>query len=61
VNYYKSIDTDRNGVLSIDELLKFCQSAGMTNVNAEQLRALDKDGSGSVGFQEFLSWYNIAS
>jgi Ca2+-binding EF-hand superfamily protein len=56
--YYDSIDTDKNGVLSMDELLKFCQTAGM-NVTAEQLRGLDKDGSGSIGFEEFLTWYRI--
>jgi hypothetical protein len=53
--YFDSIDTNHDGVLSMPELMTFCKSVGM-NVTEEQLKVLDKDGSGSIDFEEFLIW-----
>jgi hypothetical protein len=53
--YFDSIDKNHDGILSLDELKTFCKSVGM-NVSEAQLKTLDKDGSGSIDFEEFLIW-----
>lgn len=59
LDYFQSVDVDQSGMLSFDEVMKFCRAQGM-NVTEEQLKGLDQDGSGAISFEEFLQWYRIA-
>jgi Ca2+-binding EF-hand superfamily protein len=57
LEFFNSVDTDANGTLSIAEIKTFCDSQGFP-IDVDQLiAALDKDKSGNIGFEEFLTWY----
>eukprot|EP00929_Paragymnodinium_shiwhaense_P007497 TRINITY_DN111419_c0_g1_i1.p1 TRINITY_DN111419_c0_g1~~TRINITY_DN111419_c0_g1_i1.p1 ORF type:complete len:863 (+),score=300.88 TRINITY_DN111419_c0_g1_i1:117-2705(+) len=54
---FDSYDEDGGGELSTDELSKLMSSMGFTPLRSmitEALAAVDEDGSGSIGFEEFI-------
>ncbi|XP_022782195.1 calcineurin subunit B-like [Stylophora pistillata] len=56
---FKKYDTDENGHLSKKEALCLLKDdLGMDNKQAEACYLLvDKDGGGSISFEEFFSWF----
>jgi len=53
-------DTDRSGLLDVEELVAVTKALG-TEFTKDELRAvfdlLDRDGSGSIEFNEFRTWF----
>jgi hypothetical protein len=56
---FDSIDSDGNGTLEADEIGQLCANMGAKLTEHElrlAMRAIDKDGSGEVSFDEFSAW-----
>ena len=59
LQYFQGLDKDGDGTLSAEEIEAFSRASN-TPIDINQvMAALDKDGSGSIGFVEFLTWYRI--
>ena len=61
-DWFVKVDKDKSGTLELNELTKAKWPKGikMTNETAIRLmRIFDIDGSGSIGFYEFLALYNF--
>eukprot|EP01043_Picozoa_sp_COSAG02_P028960 COSAG02_NODE_1783_length_10942_cov_1025.230266_3_plen_2086_part_00 len=55
---FDSVDTDRGGTLSVDEIGELLTALGQTNTQAElrvKMREIDADGSGTLDFEEFVA------
>ena len=60
---FEKFDTDKSGAISVDELqnLSHCTGISLTAEQAaETLAKLDKDGNGTLGFDEFAEWLKEA-
>ena len=58
--YFESLDLNKDGVLSVQEIEAFSKQAQHDVDVSTLLAALDTDRSGTIGFEEFLKWYKIA-
>uniref|UniRef100_A0A7S2BIR7 EF-hand domain-containing protein n=1 Tax=Florenciella parvula TaxID=236787 RepID=A0A7S2BIR7_9STRA len=58
---FKKADVDQTGSLSIEQLASLCKELG-SDLDRLELEAavgsLDKDGSGSVEYEEFFDWWS---
>ena len=55
-------DADGNGTIDAQELEKVMAELGIsldTGQQAEVLRKLDKDGSGTISMEEYLQWHEL--
>eukprot|EP01047_Picozoa_sp_COSAG01_P050164 COSAG01_NODE_5041_length_4529_cov_3.719413_3_plen_249_part_00 len=60
---FDKFDTDGSGAISVDELQKLSHCTGVSltaEQAAETLAKLDKDGNGTLGFDEFSGWLKEA-
>lgn len=57
---FEAADVDKNGTLDTAELASLCADLGC-NLTRNELEAalvvLDRDGDGSISFEEFVTWY----
>lgn len=52
--FMRALDTDNNGVLSLDEYVRMYDAIGVSpETSTEAFRRLDRNGSGSITFPEF--------
>lgn len=61
---FDAIDSDGNGNLDADEIGHLCENMGVKLTDKElelAMRAIDKDASGQVSFDEFSTWVMGAS
>ncbi|CAF0897287.1 unnamed protein product [Rotaria sordida] len=61
---FNKYDTDKNGVISMDELRFLCYDMGyfLSNTQLDWARTfIDKDGSGGINYKEFSSWWQNSS
>lgn len=57
---FSAFDSNDDGVLNLDEFRKMCGKYAPDLSDAEVeagLKLLDKDGSGSINFEEFVQWW----
>ncbi|XP_031374511.1 calmodulin-like [Punica granatum] len=57
--FFKSMDTDGDGSVSLVEFLEFLQEAGMYNGtdSADMFKMFDRDGNGTLDFNEVITLY----
>eukprot|EP00519_Triparma_laevis_P007495 CAMPEP_0182511752 /NCGR_PEP_ID=MMETSP1321-20130603/31002_1 /TAXON_ID=91990 /ORGANISM="Bolidomonas sp., Strain RCC1657" /LENGTH=271 /DNA_ID=CAMNT_0024718461 /DNA_START=33 /DNA_END=845 /DNA_ORIENTATION=+ len=58
---FKAMDVDGNGTLDSKELAALCKSLGSPLDHNELVAAIstmDKDGSGSISYEEFYGWWS---
>lgn len=56
---FRKIDTNGDGTLCVDELKAFCASRNVEIDIDQLLKSIDHDNSGTIGFEEFLIWYQV--
>eukprot|EP01103_Thecamoeba_quadrilineata_P020646 TRINITY_DN8988_c0_g1_i1.p1 TRINITY_DN8988_c0_g1~~TRINITY_DN8988_c0_g1_i1.p1 ORF type:complete len:148 (+),score=31.05 TRINITY_DN8988_c0_g1_i1:36-479(+) len=55
-DYFKKYDKDNSGSITKAEYQQLCQDLGYAS--GDGFQSLDSDGSGKIGYQEFLKWLN---
>eukprot|EP00441_Pelagodinium_beii_P033072 CAMPEP_0197639054 /NCGR_PEP_ID=MMETSP1338-20131121/13798_1 /TAXON_ID=43686 ORGANISM="Pelagodinium beii, Strain RCC1491" /NCGR_SAMPLE_ID=MMETSP1338 /ASSEMBLY_ACC=CAM_ASM_000754 /LENGTH=224 /DNA_ID=CAMNT_0043211729 /DNA_START=44 /DNA_END=718 /DNA_ORIENTATION=+ len=54
---FRSLDADKSGTISRDELVSVFVKCGISKSDAKKLfKAADSDGNGELSFEEFASW-----
>lgn len=56
---FQTLDTDKSGKISRDELSHMINTMGITTFNGkmvnDMIKSADKDGDGEINFEEFLT------
>lgn len=58
-DFFKEMDTDRDGKISSFEFMEFLQKAGYSAIQPNFFNELDHDGDGSLDFWEVLTFFYV--